>query len=145
STGVAATGYRHTPQGAALAAIDHTVRYSTAADGSWGPIAAAEIASTPGADAWKLARARVKITAPANPALAPRIIGYRITSYQPDRAAVTAYSVYPDNSLSATAIQVVWTGGDWRLLLPDPGSTTRTVTAIGSAPSVGLVRLGSMR
>ncbi|WP_216897339.1 hypothetical protein [Nocardia alni] len=145
STGVTDTGYAQTPQGAALAALDHTVRISTADNSSWGPIAAAEVASSPGADAWKLARARLRISGPANPALAPRIIGYRITSYQPDKASVTAYSVYPDKSLAATAIGVIWSGGDWRLSLPDPASTTPTVTAIRGVPTTGLVRLEGAR
>jgi len=145
TTGVTATGYKHTPQGAALAGIDHTVRLSTADNSAWAPIAAAEVTSSPGADAWKLARARLNISVPANPSLAPRILGYRITSYQPGTAAVTAYSVYPDKSLAATAIEVVWSDGDWRLHLPDPGSTARTVTAIRSVPTTGLVRLEGAR
>ncbi|WP_067522116.1 hypothetical protein [Nocardia uniformis] len=141
TNGVTATGYRQTPQGAALAAIAHTVRLSTADNTSWAHITAAEVAPGPARDAWTLARARVKIAQPADPATAPRILGYQITSYQPERATVNAVSAYPDKSLAATAIAVVWQRGDWRLELPDPASTTPTVSAITSVPTDGFVRL----
>ncbi|WP_231386764.1 hypothetical protein [Nocardia sp. BMG111209] len=139
-----ATGYTRTPQGAALAAINHTVRLSVADDGQWAGVTAAEVAAGPRKDAWTLARARISITAPASAALAPRIVGYRITEYRPDRAAVTVYSEYPDRSCASTDTRVVWNGGDWRLELPDPSAATGTVAALSDIPA-GIVALAAPR
>ncbi|MBL1080078.1 hypothetical protein JK358_37345 [Nocardia sp. 2] len=132
----AATGYSHTPQGAALAAIQHSTRLSLAPDGSWAAVAAASVVSGPGKDAWVLARARISITGPATAALVPTLLGYRITSYQPERVAVTVYARYPDDSLAAFHQTVAWVGGDWRLDLSAPSeSNTAPVEAISVIPA----------
>ncbi|RJO77728.1 hypothetical protein D5S18_07935 [Nocardia panacis] len=131
----AATGFADTPAGAALAAIVHTVRMSVAPDRTWSPIAASELAPGPGKDAWIAARTLVSITKPAEKATAPTIIGYRVTAYlSKARAAVTAYTRYPDSSLAATHVRVVWLGEDWLLDLPHPDSTQPTVETIREIP-----------
>lgn len=129
-----ATGYSHTPQGAALAAMQHEVRMSLAGDDAWPAVAKDELAPGPGADAWITSRVQVSLHGGADPRTAPRIAGYTISSYTPNNAAVTVYTTYPDASVAATDTVVTWTGGDWRLLLPDPntttGTTVRSVTAV---------------
>jgi hypothetical protein len=130
-----ATGFDATPQGAALAAIVHTVRMSVAPDDQWTEIAAAEIAPGTGKDDWAMSRLLVSITRPVDPAKAPRIVGYRITDFvEHSHAAVTVYSRYPDKSMTANLARVVWTGSDWKLQLPDPKATAPVVQAVNGLP-----------
>lgn len=131
----AALGYTRTPQGAVLAAMQHSIRLSLASDGVWPKVASQALVSSAGKDTWVLARGRISITGPANPALAPAIIGYRITTYTPERVAVDIYTRYPDNSLAAHHQVVEWVTGDWRLRLPDPSAKTPTIQEISTLPA----------
>ncbi|WP_324189357.1 hypothetical protein [Nocardia otitidiscaviarum] len=131
----AALGYSHTPQGAALAAIHHTVRISLAPDATWSKIAAQTLVPGPGKDEWVLARARISVTQPASAELAPRIAAYRFTAYAEDRAQLLVYSIYSDNSISANTQTVVWSHDDWRLLLPDPALKSVVVEAVPDIPA----------
>ncbi|MEC3953826.1 hypothetical protein VMT65_12370 [Nocardia sp. CDC153] len=133
--GTTAAGYSHTPQGAALAAINHSTRLSLAPDGVWPQIAAISLIPGPAKDSWVLARAQISLTAPANPTVAPHITAYKITNYTPDRADLTVYSTYSDASITATAETVLWVSEDWRLLLPDPAAKIQTVQSVPSIPA----------
>ncbi|NNH72988.1 hypothetical protein HLB23_24530 [Nocardia uniformis] len=134
-TPAVAVGFDRAPSGAAIAAIVHTTRMSLAPDSTWAQIAAAELAPGPGKDAWATARVLISITGPAESETAPRIVGYRISEYVLDmRAQVTVFTAYPDASLAATHTVVVWLGEDWRLQLPDPGSTDRLVEPVHRIP-----------
>ncbi|MTE13776.1 hypothetical protein [Nocardia aurantiaca] len=133
--GTTAAGFSRTPQGAALAAINHSTRLSLAPDGAWPQVAAISLISGPAKDSWVLARAQVSITAPANPAVAPRITAYKITAYTPDRTDLTVYATYSDASITATSETVLWVSEDWRLLLPDPAAKTQTVQSVPSVPA----------
>lgn len=136
----AATGYTRTPQGAALAAIQHTVRMSIAPDQWWPEIANRALVTNPGKDQWVLGRARFSITGPADPKLAPRIRGYKVTTWNAERAEIAVYTSYSDDSVAANATVVSWVYGDWRLVLPDPSDTTPVVTAPEALPT-DIVRL----
>ncbi|WP_225725485.1 MULTISPECIES: hypothetical protein [unclassified Nocardia] len=142
--GGAATGFAHSPQGAALAAITHTVRLSVAPDGQWPHVIGGEIEPGPAVDAWAVNRVLLSISGTASPRSAPRLIGYRIANYQPGEAAVTVFTEYPDTSRTANAAVVVWNGNDWRLRLPSPSATTDPVTEIAELPS-GTVALAAPR
>ncbi|APA99849.1 hypothetical protein [Nocardia seriolae] len=133
--GTAAAGYSRTPQGAALAAINHSTRLSLAPDGIWPQLAASSLIPGPAKDSWVLARAQISVTAPANPAVAPRITAYKLTTYTPDRADLTVYATYSDASITATAETVLWVSDDWRLLLPDPAAKTVTVQSVPAIPA----------
>lgn len=134
-----ATGYSHTPQGAALAAINHNVRLSLAPDTTWPQIASQSLIPGPAKDNWVLSRSQISITAPANPALAPKITAYKITAYSPDRTDLTIYSTYPDNSITSALQTVLWSAEDWRLLLPNPTAKVPTVASIPSIPQDALI------
>lgn len=123
----AATGFAHTPQGAALAAIVHTVRMSLAPDEHWATIAAHEIAAGAGKDAWASSRVLLSIQGRADPATAPRVRGYTITNYNPAIAHLQIYTSFPDNSVAVNTATVVWVAEDWRLQLPDPAATDPVV------------------
>ncbi|MGW5219882.1 hypothetical protein ACWEQA_18615 [Nocardia sp. NPDC004085] len=123
----AATGFTHTPQGAALAAIVHTVRMSLAPDEHWASVAAHEIAAGAGKDAWASSRVLLSIQGRADPATAPRVRGYTITDYNRAIAHLQIYTSFPDNSVAVNTATVVWVAEDWRLQLPDPSATDPVV------------------
>lgn len=131
----AALGYSHTPQGAALAAIHHTVRISIAPDSAWAKIAAQSLMPGPGKDAWVIARAQISVTQPPSPAVAPRVTAYKITSYTPDRTDLLVYSTYSDNSITSNKSTVIWSSNDWRLQLPDPALKAVVVESIPAIPA----------
>ncbi|MGW4354635.1 hypothetical protein ACWELJ_21400 [Nocardia sp. NPDC004582] len=132
--GDAATGFSHTPQGAAMAAINLSTRVTLAPDENWATQAAQSLVSGPAKDAWVLARARVSITR-TDPAAVPHISGYKITSWTPEHGVVTVFATYPDNSIAGSDTTVSWIGGDWRLELPDPASQTPTVRSLDAVPA----------
>lgn len=140
----AATGFAHTPPGAGLAALIHTVRVSVAPDGQWSQVVAREVVAGVARDRWAVDRIRLSITGPAAPGSAPRLLGYRIVDYRPERAVVTIFTEYPDTSRAANTAVVVWAAGDWRLQLPDRVSMTPVVSVINELPS-GTVMLAAPR
>ncbi|GAB91611.1 hypothetical protein [Gordonia rhizosphera] len=132
---VAPHGFDHTGPGAALAAINATVRMSVAADDQWATVADLLLAPGAARDSWSVNRVRLSITAPVA-AVAPRICGYEMTRYTPHRADVSIVTRHRDDSLTANAASVVWSAaGDWQLQLPDPSAQIAPVTAIDTLPS----------
>ncbi|WP_143695171.1 hypothetical protein [Williamsia sp. 1135] len=119
-TGDLATGYSNTPQGAALAAFQGTIRLSLAPDESWAQVANKLVAPGTGRDTYAVNRALVSVSGPAPQGTAPIVRGYKFTSYSPQRADVSL-AVEQDGTLAAAQQTVVWTGADWRVLLPEPG------------------------
>ncbi|MFI5716988.1 hypothetical protein [Nocardia sp. NPDC051750] len=130
----AATGFEHSPPGAGVAAMVHAVRLSVADDSQWSNIAAREVVPGPAKDEWAVNRVQVSISGPADPVYAPRLLGYRITEYSDQRAAVDVYSEYSDSSRAVNHTTVEWFAQDWRLRLPDPGSTTRPIEPVRELP-----------
>lgn len=131
----AATGFEHSPAGAALAAIVHTVRLSVAADSQWPEIVRNEIVPDKARDEWSVNRLQLSLTGPAAAEYAPRLLGYKITGYTDQRSAVDVYTEYSDNSKAVNHTTVEWFGNDWRLRLPDPDSTARPIEAIDELPT----------
>ncbi|MGV9678771.1 hypothetical protein ACWDSJ_26105 [Nocardia sp. NPDC003482] len=137
-TDAAATGFDHSPVGAALAAIQATVRMSVATDNQWPTVGQQMLAPGPGRDAWAVARAQLSITEPPSGPVVT-ILGYQVTSYTPDRAATAIYSLQPDSSLTCNTATVVWMAEDWKLLLPDQPQVP--VVANPTSLPAGLVTL----
>ncbi|MEV6276439.1 hypothetical protein [Nocardia sp. NPDC051832] len=134
TAGGAATGFAQAPAGAAVAAITHTVRMSVAPDNQWAKVIAEEVVPGPARDEWSVNRVQLSITGPAAPEYAPRLLGYKITGYTPQKAATDIYTEYSDGSRAVNHTTVEWFLDDWRLRLPDPGSTTRPIDAITELP-----------
>ncbi|MEV0292486.1 hypothetical protein [Nocardia sp. NPDC050710] len=132
--GGAATDFDHSPPGAAVAAITHTVRLSVAADNQWARVVAEEVVPGPARDEWSVNRLQLSITGPAAAEYTPRLLGYKITDYTEQRTAVDIYTEYSDGSKAVNHTTVEWFQKDWRLRLPDPNSTTRPVEAIDVLP-----------
>ncbi|MCC3317982.1 MULTISPECIES: hypothetical protein [Nocardia] len=121
----AATGFSRTPAGAALAAIVHTVHMSIAPSSTWPAIARAELAPED-KDALVTSHSLLSVNSPADPATAPRIRGYTITRWSPDRTRVEIYTSFPDQSIAVNTAEVVW-HSDWLLAVPAVSSTAPTV------------------
>ncbi|MBH0774955.1 hypothetical protein IT779_01480 [Nocardia sp. NEAU-351] len=130
----AAVDFEHSPPGAAVAAITHTVRLSVAADSQWPKVVAGEVVPGPARDEWSVNRLQLSITGPAAAEYAPRLLGYRITDYSDSRGTVEVYTEYSDGSKAVNHTTVEWFQQDWRLRLPDPESTARPVEAIDELP-----------
>lgn len=130
----AATGFNRSPQGAALAAISHTIRLSVAPDDQWPKIAAVEILPGPARDEWSINRVQLSITAPVAKDVTPRVLGYKIGDYSDDRATLTIYTEYPDSSRAGNKATVVWSAEDWKLQLPDTSSTENPVSVVTDLP-----------
>ena len=127
----AATGYAHTPQGAAVAAINSTARMSVATDSQWPQVLSAGVAPGPGRDTWTVSRAQLSITGSVPASDAPTPLGYVVDEYTPAAADLTLVIEQSDRSITAQSTRMVYTGGDWRLDLSAPSS----VTALDSAPA----------
>ncbi|WP_433664642.1 hypothetical protein ACQPW1_22385 [Nocardia sp. CA-128927] len=140
TNGAVVAGFAHTPPGAALAAIQATVRISAATDTQWPLIGQQMLIAGPGRDAWATTRAQVSITTPVATG-APKTLGYEITGYTADHADVAIYTIHPDSSLTRNLASVVWQSEDWRLLLPEQPRTP-PVSAI-PIPPIGMVELAA--
>ncbi|MFE3544505.1 hypothetical protein ACFXK0_16220 [Nocardia sp. NPDC059177] len=133
-TAGAATGFEHSPRGAGLAALTHTIRLSVAPDSEWASVADRELVPGPARDEWAINRVQLSITGPAAPEYAPRLLGYKIAEYGDERSRVEIYTEYSDRSRAVNHTTVDWYRGDWRLRLPDPLSTDRPVDAVDELP-----------
>lgn len=131
----AATGFEHSPRGAGLAALTHTIRLSVAPDSQWATVVNRELVPGPARDEWAINRVQLSITGPAAPEYAPKLLGYKITEYGEQRSTVDVYTEYSDSSRAVNHTTVSWYDGDWRLQLPDPQSTARPVDAIDDLPT----------
>ncbi|WP_051194500.1 hypothetical protein [Nocardia jiangxiensis] len=130
--GTVAAGFEHSPAGAALAAIQASVRMSVATDIQFPAVGQRMLAPGPGRDAWAVARAQVSITAPAD--TPPLLLGYCVRSYTPARAEIAIYARQPDNSLTCNSETVLWQSRDWKLLLPDQ-LRTQAITSVPTTPA----------
>lgn len=131
----APTGYEQSPQGAALAAIQTTVRISVADDAVWPDLVRVAVAPGAGRDAFSVNRVQVSIQGDADPETKPAIRGYRVAEYAPDTAVVEVVTSYPDESIAQTAVDVIYRDDDWKVVLPDPAESDR------SAPTTALTAL----
>ncbi|MFB7718216.1 hypothetical protein [Nocardia sp. NPDC056100] len=131
--GAVVSGFDRGPIGAALAAIQATVRISVATDSQWAAIGQQMLAPGLGRDAWAVARAQISITAPIT-GTAPLIGGYRIVHYSSTDAAVDIYTTQSDRSITCNTAQVIWQGNDWKLLLPNQPHSA-AVTAVPALPA----------
>lgn len=137
------SGFSHTPQGAALAAIGQSVQLSTASDQSWPKMLAALAVSGEGRDEFAVNRALISSNGDVDPAVAPSILGYVVTSYDDSAAAVDVVQRFPDDSIASTRSAVVWTDTDWKLNLP-PSQNSVPATALTEIPA-GMVDLEGTR
>lgn len=121
NTGTVMSGYQRTPAGALLAVADNDVRFSLADD--WRTATLAAVADTPGRAAFIAQRAPYGQLADPIPGQLTQIAGFNVVSYTPDRATIQIARVATDGGVTATTDTVRWEAGDWKVLLPDSGTT----------------------
>jgi len=126
----APTGYEHSPQGAALAAIQTTVRISVADDATWPDLVRVAVAPGPGRDAFSVNRVQLSVQGEADAETKPTIRGYRIADYAEDKATVEVVASYPDDSIAETSVSVIRRDDDWKVVLPDPADTERPASTV---------------
>jgi hypothetical protein len=137
---IAPHGFDRTPPGAALAAINATIRLSVATDNQWPQVTRLLIAPGAARDAFIRNRIQLSTTDSVPAGQAPTIQGWVVRSFTPTTAKVDVISQMPDGSLADNHTTVVWTAaGDWGLLLPDAASTARPVEPIDAIPTTGFV------
>ncbi|WP_308127720.1 hypothetical protein [Gordonia paraffinivorans] len=130
------TGYAHTGAGAALAAISATIRMSVADDTTWPNVVGTLVVPSAARDQWSINRVQLSITQPVPKDQAPKVIGYTVESYAPDRATVGIITRQVDDSITKTTADVKWVaGGDWLLELPPVDNTTNRVQALADPPA----------
>ncbi|OZC62817.1 hypothetical protein CH267_00210 [Rhodococcus sp. 06-621-2] len=134
------SGFAHTPQGAVLAAVQQSVRVSVAPDHQWPAVLGAAAAPGESRDSFAINRQLLSIIAPPVAEERPAITGYTITDYTDNGARVTIFTTFPDDSIAASDTDVIWSGDDWRLLLPDAADTSVRVRSVTDIPS-GVITL----
>lgn len=133
---VAPDGFDRSPVGAALDAINATVRLSVAHDGEWPTVVRKLVAPGATRDAFITSRIQLSTTSDVPAAEAPTIQGWKVTSFDPSKATVDIYSQMPDGSHTLNHTTVLWTSaGDWQLLLPESTATTSPVVAVAATPA----------
>lgn len=117
-------GYTHTPQGAALAAANGQAALATAPDSNWPEVVRVVTAPGPGRDQWAQARALMSVSGAVDESVAATFSGFKIANYSDEQAVVllatTTPAAVPDEEplLTTYPVQLAWTGGDWKLVLP---------------------------
>lgn len=115
-------GYSHTPQGAALAAAHGQAALATASDDHWAETVRTVTAPGPGRDEFATARAMMSVSGSVSEQDAATFVGFNITEYSDEAAIVLLATRTPEHDgeslLTAYPVQMAWTGGDWKLVLP---------------------------
>ncbi|MDO5511849.1 hypothetical protein [Corynebacterium sp.] len=117
-------GYTHTPQGAALAAANGQAALATAPDSNWPEVVRVVTAPGPGRDQWAQARALMSVSGAVDESVASTFSGFKIADYSDEQAVVLLATTTPatvpaaEPLLTAYPVQLAWTGGDWKLVLP---------------------------
>ena len=106
--------YTRTPSGAVLAGITIALRADGAAE-NWQDVLRQQTMPGPGQDA--------ALNGPLANAEQVALRGYTVAGYSADRATIRYYLHTPASDASCTT-EVQWSGGDWRLVLGDDGSTS---------------------
>ena len=106
--------FTRTPSGAVLAGITISVRASGAAE-NWRDVIRTQTMPGAGQDA--------ALAGSLGEADQVTVRGFTVVAYSPDRATVRYYLHSPKIDASCTT-DVQWSGGDWRLVLGEDGSTS---------------------
>lgn len=118
--GAVAAGYTQTPQGAVLAAAQGVTRLRLAPDNAWPQVANAVAAPSKGRDLYAVSRVQVSITGPVPAGSVDALRGFRVDEFSADRAVVELVTEQSGRGLTASTHTLVWSGDDWKVLLPDP-------------------------
>lgn len=123
-SGDVASGYSPTPQGAVLAAVQGITRLRLAPDNSWPDVVNAVAAPGVGRDTYAINRAQVSITSAAPAGSENPVSAFEVSDYTDNRAVVRLLVDKADGTAVATTHTLVWSGDDWKLLLPAADDVT---------------------
>ncbi|KXO95787.1 hypothetical protein AXK56_16375 [Tsukamurella pulmonis] len=136
ASAVAPTGYDRSPAGAALAAINATVRMSVADRDQWPDVSRLNLAPGPGRERFAVNRVQVSMDRPVAPGDAERVIGYRVRAFNEAGANVDIFTEAPDTSKLVTFTQVAWTHNqDWGLVVASAADHDNRKVAITTTPA----------
>ncbi|MFZ2511734.1 MAG: hypothetical protein WAW85_11690 [Gordonia sp. (in: high G+C Gram-positive bacteria)] len=109
---------------------------SVADDEQFPQVSAELLAPGPGRDWFIANRLRVSTAGPVDPAMAPKVLGYRVTDYKKGvSASVDIFTELPDGSMSVNHTTVAWAASrDWALVVPEPTQSHPRVEAVDTLP-----------
>ncbi|MGY2087911.1 hypothetical protein [Nocardia gipuzkoensis] len=132
-----ASGFAHTPQGAALAAADALARVLAAPEGVWQQVVGERYYGGGRALIDRFARSRERTPGAARYVVVPD--GVRIQSGYRDDLAIVQFATHDDVGYTVSTWPMAWIDGDWRVRVPNdiealwgPGTSTSTLTGFGS-------------
>ncbi|WP_327116481.1 hypothetical protein OHB12_04715 [Nocardia sp. NBC_01730] len=136
-----ATGFAHTPQGAALAACDALARALSAPDGVWQKVVRERYYGGGQALLDRFSRSRARTPGAARYVVVPD--GIRIQPGYRDDLAVVQFATRGQFGYTIATWPMAWIDGDWRVRVPEdieilwgPGTYTATLTGFGSWKTV---------
>ena len=110
--------FDHSPQGAIMAAFNAQTWLATADDNQWPEVSRLLVAAGKGRDQWAQARSLTTITNRQR-SLVPEFKGFHVVDYDDDTALIVLAADYPSIGLGAYPSHLVWSGDDWRIVLPE--------------------------
>ncbi|MEU7631875.1 hypothetical protein AB0C34_18075 [Nocardia sp. NPDC049220] len=126
-SGLVDTGYRQTPQGAAVAAIRAQAYLALADDEEWGRVVSIVTAPGPGRDVYAAQRAPLSVSGIVPAEQAPRFVAFKIDHYSGTEPATAAVRVVTETASPvqryAYPVALQWLAGDWRIVLPTAEET----------------------
>ncbi|MFE9324170.1 hypothetical protein ACIHDR_11655 [Nocardia sp. NPDC052278] len=136
-----ATGFAHTPQGAALAAADALARALAAPEAVWQKVVRERYFGGGQALLDRFARSRERTHDAARYVVVPD--GVRIQPGYRDDLAIVQFANRDNLGYTISTWPMAWIDGDWRVRVPDnietlwgPGTSTTTLTEFGSWKSM---------
>ncbi|WP_157227881.1 hypothetical protein [Nocardia asiatica] len=143
-SGVVDTGYKQTPQGAALAAIRGQAYLALADDDEWGKVVSIVTAPGPGRDAFAAQRAPLTVSGVVPADQAPRFVAFKIDHYSSSEPITAAARVVTETGSPsrtfAYPVALQWLADDWRIVLP---TAEETIDAVELTSLDGYTRLES--
>ncbi|WP_327119013.1 hypothetical protein OHB12_12170 [Nocardia sp. NBC_01730] len=131
-----ATGFAHTPQGAALAAADALARALAAPEGVWQEAVRERYYGGGQALLDRFSRSRKRTRDAARYVVVPD--GVRIQPGYRDDLAVVQFAAHDNIGYTISAWPMAWIDGDWRVRVPDnveilwgPGASTSSLAGFG--------------
>ncbi|WP_063043328.1 hypothetical protein [Nocardia pseudovaccinii] len=132
-----ATGFAHTPQGAALAAADALARALAAPDGVWQQVARERYYGGGQALLDRFTRSRQRTRDAARYVVVPD--GVRIQPGYRDDLALVQFATHDDIGYTISTWPMAWIGGDWQVRVPEnietlwgPGTSASSLTGFGN-------------
>ncbi len=128
-----ASGYTHDPAGALLAAVQLSTRTAVAPDETWQSIITTQVMPGEGRDAAVAAAQGTHVSPNSVPSSSlNQVAGFRVVNYTDTVAVLGIVYRTKTGTLQEGQTTVVWSDGDWKLVLQPNGSSSTAPTALPS-------------